>query len=198
MEWKHCSGEDGKLFVVKLISLLSPQPPSCPPVQPSLSSPHKPPATSQHGTDGEWRGVTGSDSHTDQIREMPSDNTTLRLGIPLTRQCPVWDVRWRPLAGSPMPGRAGWHQHLTRVLLSPPRQQNTKKSPNMEESKVIQLQAEIELHLGQSRTGECRSGQEEQWRYTILIMIFNLIFDRGWLATWEQVALPADNKVIKQ
>ena len=68
----------------------------------------------------------------------------------------------------------------------------------MEESKVIQLQAEIELHLGQSRTGECRSGQEEQWRYTILIMILNLIFDRGWLATWEQVALPADNKVIKQ
>ena len=71
---------------------------------------------------------------------------------------------------------------------------------------MIQLQAEIELHLGQSRTGECRSGQEEQWRYTILIMILNLIFDQSSAvlagATWEQVAppgpLPAHNKVIKQ
>ena len=59
-------------------------------------------------------------------------------------------------------------------------------------------------HLGQNPSGECRSGQEEQWRYTSLIMILNLIFDQN-LARWGYVGtgrpsrpLPADNKAIKQ
>ena len=64
-----------------------------------------------------------------------------------------------------------------------------EKCPNMEQSKVV---APIWVRIQVER--ECRSGQEEQWRYTILIMILNLIFDQSSAvagATWEQVWGPA-------
>ena len=60
-----------------------------------------------------------------------------------------------------------------------------EKCPNMEQSKVV---APIWVRIQVER--ECRSGQEEQWRYTILIMILNLIFDQSSAVagtTWEQV-----------
>ena len=64
------AGSDGKLFVVKLISLLS--------LHPCLP-PNTPPATIKSCRSP---GALLSDSHTDQIRNIPSDNTTLSPAIP--------------------------------------------------------------------------------------------------------------------
>ena len=94
------TGDDGKLFVVKLISLLAPTAgqPTCPPIPWWLGWDHlvnclqSPPAAQLPDLGLENSIIISraqravSDSHTDQIREMPSDNTTLRLGIPLPSQ----------------------------------------------------------------------------------------------------------------
>ena len=68
---KTGAGSDGKLFVVKLISLLSPPP---------LSAPQH--TTCNHKVSCRSPGALLSDSHTDQIRNIPSDNTTLSPAIP--------------------------------------------------------------------------------------------------------------------
>ena len=83
-------------------------------------------------------------------------------------------------------------------------EEKTKKSLNMERSEAVGLST-LQYQLGQisSKLKNFQVGSE-QWRYTILIMCLNLIFDRedlggrGCVGTGEARRPLLNNKAIKQ